>query len=968
MIETSLRLIRTFLAATLLMAGASARAEIPEIAFPAGEKFTWGQEPVVATGDSRAEVVLNGLWLFQPATEGVPKNEWAAIRVPGSWDSQNEWGNMQMPSFVGTPPAWPGASFRTEKHTQHVYLNQTARAWYERKITVPKDWAGRKILLSFERISTDAEIFIDGKKAGETHWPGGDVDITSAITPGTSATLRVKVTAVASEKELIIAMREDYADKGNSGLRQRGIIGDVVLRSLPLGAHLGSLAIVSSVARRELTVSTTVLDLKAPARGKFTATVSEWPSGSVAKTFTAEAEIVPGKPVVLKWPWADAKLWDIGQPNLYTLSLKVEAPGITDETAERFGFRELLVEGRNLMLNGTPFFGRAGHSSGDLIGGIKEAADAEIRRTLALGYNLLEIWPNDTFRRGFVDFRAAYARTADEVGVFVMMPLVRPDDVFSWRIRPSEEAHRRWFEANRRHVGQVRNSPSVVGYLFFGNEFMTPDDQNPLRIGNKQALAQSQQQDVSRALELIEELRTLDPTRWFASHSGAGVGDVQTCNHYLGLTPLQEREETLSHWAKTGDMPYGSVEFSTPFSADMHRARMSWNTSSEPLATEFMAGILGPRAYAEETPEYRKYVRSRLDESKGVFTGWPGGLKSGQVGYEDYPPYIDFLGEQTRRVWRSWRTYGVSLGMIQWEDLLKSDKKGSTKIAPFQPGRRGCYLPELPAKSLDASAPDPTKLTATAAIYLQGIQPLMAYLGGPLDSSDGWVAKDHHFTAGTTVRKSVVLLNDGRTPQSYNVEWTANDAAGNPLHSKTLQGTLAIGEKAFLPIEFPAPDVDDKTDLTIKLVANFGPPEKPLTLTDATSVRILPVLPKLEKSTPIMILDPEGKTTAMLRRAGFSPKPWTGAAVPEGTVLAIGRRAMSDARFDVKAFRAAVQNGARAVLFPQDPQLLRERGGIRVHQWINRQFWPVETQKDPIRSSPVWMKMISATGPAPAAC
>ena len=94
-----------------------------------------------------------------------------------------------------------------------------------------------------------------------------------------------------------------------------------------------------------------------------------------------------------------------------------------------------------------------------------------------------------------------------------------------------------------------------------------------------------------------------------------------------------------------------------------------------------------------------------------------------------------------------------------------------------------------------------------------------------------------------------------------------------------------------------------------------------------------------------MIFDPEGKTTALLRRAGFAPKPWTGTAVPDGTVLAIGRRAMSDAGFNVKAFRTAVQNGARAVLFSQDPQLLRERGGIRVHQWINRQFWPVETQK-----------------------
>ena len=154
---------------------------------------------------------------------------------------------------------------------------------------------------------------------------------------------------------------------------------------------------------------------------------------------------------------------------------------------------------------------------------------------------------------------------------------------------------------------------------------------------------------------------------------------------------------------------------------------------------------------------------------------------------------------------------------------------------------------KCPPKRSFPPAPDPAALGTSAAIYLQGIQPLMAYLGGPLDNTDGWVAKDHIFTAGNTVRKSVVLLNDGRTPQPYTIEWTANDAAGNPLHTKTLHGTLAIGEKAFLPIEFPAPDVDDKTDLTIKLAATFGPPEKPLTLTDATTVRILPTLPALEK-------------------------------------------------------------------------------------------------------------------------
>ena len=926
----------------LLALGASAHAKSPEVALPAGEKFTWGLEPVVSLSHSRAEVVLNGLWLFQPVGIRDTDQPWAAIRVPGSWDSQAQWGNMPLPSFVGTPPAWSGANFRTDPDTGHLYLTDTVRAIYQREITIPNDWKGRQVILSFERISTDAEIFIDNKKVGEIHWPGGDIDLAGTITPGATATLRVQVTAVASGKDLLQAMREDYADKGDGGLRQRGIIGDVLLSARPASGHLDHLAIETSVTRKEISVTTGPLNMKSPSQGKFTATINEWPSGKVAKVFTGESQIVSGQPITFKWSWPDAKLWDIGQPNLYSLSLRVEAPGLDDEVAERFGFREFRIEGRNFILNGTPFFGRITHSAADnAIGGVKEAADAEARRALAQGYNLLEIWPNDTFRRGFADFRAAYARSADEAGIFVMMPLVRSDDLFSWKATPSDEARQGWLAANRQFIAHVRNNPSVAGYLYSGNDFMTSDDQNPLRLGNGKALAQSQQQDVSRGLALIEELRALDPTRWITSHSNANVGDVHTGNHYLGLTPLQEREETLSHWAANGDRPYGAVEFCSPFSADLHRARMAWKTESEPLATEFMAGILGPRAYAEETQKYRDYVRSRFDPAAGRFTGTPGGVTPGQYGFGSYPPYQDFQTHQIRRLWRSWRTYGVSLGMIQWEKLLESKLPGTTALPAFQPGRRGVYAPSISNEKLVVSSPDPSKLMPVQATYLEAIQPLMAYLGGPLDTADGWVAKNHIYHVGETVRKSAVLINDSRTPQPYSAEW---NVPGKAI-AKTLQGTLGVGEKAFLPIEFPAPDVTAKTDLLLKLAVRFGSLEAPRIITDEASIRILPVLRQLTKITPIVIFDPEAKTSDLLRQAGFTPEPWNGRPVPKGTVLAIGRRGMSSPDFDEKAFRTAIQNGTRAVLFSQDPQLLRERGGIRVHQWIGRQFWPVETQK-----------------------
>jgi beta-galactosidase len=48
-------------------------------------------------------------------------------------------------------------------------------------------------------------------------------------------------------------------------------------------------------------------------------------------------------------------LWDVGQPNLYTLKLSTQGGGASDEMVQRFGFREFWVEGQKLFLNGKEF-------------------------------------------------------------------------------------------------------------------------------------------------------------------------------------------------------------------------------------------------------------------------------------------------------------------------------------------------------------------------------------------------------------------------------------------------------------------------------------------------------------------------------------------------------------------------------------------------------------------------------------
>ena len=53
--------------------------------------------------------------------------------------------------------------------------------------------------------------------------------------------------------------------------------------------------------------------------------------------------------VTLSWPWANPRLWDVQQPNLYTLKLEAKGGGLDDEIAQTFGFREFWIEGRKLF-------------------------------------------------------------------------------------------------------------------------------------------------------------------------------------------------------------------------------------------------------------------------------------------------------------------------------------------------------------------------------------------------------------------------------------------------------------------------------------------------------------------------------------------------------------------------------------------------------------------------------------------
>ena len=236
------------LAAVLLcfLAGAPAGRGADEsvASLPQGVKPVWdfGKAFRKAT-PTRERVCLNGLWRWQPArevTDSVPAGQWGYFKVPGSWPGTTDY--MQKDSQAVHPhPAW-----------KDVKLGGVTVAWYQRTITIPSEWTGRRIVVQMECLNSYATIFLDGRKAGELRFPGGELDLTAAYRPGAEHVLSVLVVAMPLKGVMLSYTDSASAREVKGSVARRGLCGDVFLVSTPREARLTDAGVSTSVRKWEI--------------------------------------------------------------------------------------------------------------------------------------------------------------------------------------------------------------------------------------------------------------------------------------------------------------------------------------------------------------------------------------------------------------------------------------------------------------------------------------------------------------------------------------------------------------------------------------------------------------------------------------------------------------------------------------------------------------------------------------------
>src|SRR5882672_1074899 len=206
---------------------------------------------------TRERICINGLWQWQPAearSVQVPVRNWGWFKVPGCWPGITDYMQKDCQTVFAHP------SWKTQS------LGGVSAAWYQRRIIVPQNWAGRRVAIRTEYINSFVAAYVDGQQAGEIRFPGGELEITSVCRPGDTHMLSLLVIAMPL-KGVMLSYGDTFGSRQVKGaVERRGLCGDVYLVGSPASERIGDVKVSTSVRKWEITFEAALQGLKADAQ------------------------------------------------------------------------------------------------------------------------------------------------------------------------------------------------------------------------------------------------------------------------------------------------------------------------------------------------------------------------------------------------------------------------------------------------------------------------------------------------------------------------------------------------------------------------------------------------------------------------------------------------------------------------------------------------------------------------------
>jgi hypothetical protein len=280
------------------------------------------------------------------------------VGVAEKWFNRDLEDSVQLPGTTDTNRKGKRLEDRPTDRLSRVW-SWIGPAWYQREVTIPETWAGKRVTVFFER-SKNTRVWVNDALIGSRDSLSAPqvFDVTQAVKPG-----RHTITVLIDNAKLPPVGPAHAVDE-RTQTNWNGIVGRMELRATD-PVWIDDVQVYPDVSNKTARVRVVVGNITGkPAKGRMTVGSESYNVANPALFQTQTVEVDAPEPknaieFVYK-PGGEVPLWDEFQPALMRLDLKLETTvddvGFNDQRSVRFGMREFTREGRRLLLNGRPVF------------------------------------------------------------------------------------------------------------------------------------------------------------------------------------------------------------------------------------------------------------------------------------------------------------------------------------------------------------------------------------------------------------------------------------------------------------------------------------------------------------------------------------------------------------------------------------------------------------------------------------
>lgn len=309
-----------------------------------GHRF-YGSLSELAKGESSYELSLDGLWQFRFAKNLAARpvgfeaadydcRDWETIRVPAHLQMEG----YGVPQYTNMTYPWDG---HEDVKPGKMPQKDNPVGSYVRYFTVPEEWRGRRVIVSFGGAESALIVYVNGTYIGysEDTFTPSEFDITDALVAGENK-LAVSVVRFSSASWI---EDQDF-------WRFSGLFREVKLVSLPK-LHLSDL-FVHAVPEHDYQDGKLTVDLTWASAEKKQVTLALYDAEGRQ---VASAEDAPaGETSSLALEVKGVKLWNAEHSYLYRalFTVRDDAGAVVEVIPQNVGFREFQMENGIMKING----------------------------------------------------------------------------------------------------------------------------------------------------------------------------------------------------------------------------------------------------------------------------------------------------------------------------------------------------------------------------------------------------------------------------------------------------------------------------------------------------------------------------------------------------------------------------------------------------------------------------------------